>query len=236
MAKFSDYLEDALLNHVLRNVALASPASVWLGLHTADPTDAVATARANELFGLAYARQQLSFAAPVAGVAAIDADVTYPAAVGGAWGTLTHLSIWDSDQDIAEHTGTADETFNVQAGVNDALLIAIDGGADQPVTLTAGGARTAAQVANDITVALTGGSSEAAGTKVKIKTTAKGYQSTLEIKAVANDAYTLLGLTVATYRGTNGNFLFHGALTPNVVINENDIFKVLSGNLSVQLQ
>lgn len=236
MAKMSDYLENALLNHVLRNVALASPSSVWLGLHTADPTDAEATARANELFGLAYARQQLTFGAPAAGIASISADVTYPSALGGNWGTLTHLSIWDANQDVASHTGSADETFNVQAGVNDALLISVNGGADQPVTLTAGAARTAVQVAGDITVALTGATAEAAGTKVRIKTIAKGYQAYFEIKAVANDAYTLLGLTAAEYRGTNGNFLFHGALTPNVVINENDIFKILTGNLSVQLQ
>lgn len=236
MAKMSDYLENALLNHVLRNVAHTSPASVWLACHVADPTDDEAVARANEVFLNAYVRQQLTFAAASGGVCSISADVTFPAASGGNWGTLTHLSIWDAQQDVASHTGTVDETFNIQAGVNDALLIAINGGPDQPVTLTAGGTRSASQVANDITLALSDAVAEASGTKVRIKTSGKGYQATLQIKAVANDAYTTLGLTAATYRGTNGNMLFHGALAPNVVINDNDVFKILSGNLSVQLQ
>ena len=40
MSSFSDYTENAVLNHLFRNVALSSPAAVYLALYTVAPTDA----------------------------------------------------------------------------------------------------------------------------------------------------------------------------------------------------
>jgi hypothetical protein len=40
MAGKSDFLEAAILNHVFRSATLNKPSAVYVGLHTADPTDA----------------------------------------------------------------------------------------------------------------------------------------------------------------------------------------------------
>lgn len=88
----SDYLEAALLNHVLRASALASPAAVYVALYTTAPTDAGGGV---EVSGGAYARQAATFAAPVAGVTSNSATVAFPVATAG-WGTVTSFGIFDA--------------------------------------------------------------------------------------------------------------------------------------------
>lgn len=90
----SDYLEAALIGHVLRNVAYTSPTTVYLSLHTADPTDADV---AGELSGDGYARQACAFDAPGAtdGLTQNTAAEAFTAA-GGDWGTVTHIGIYDA--------------------------------------------------------------------------------------------------------------------------------------------
>lgn len=92
MADLSNYLENALINHVLRNTALTSPTTVYVALYTADPGDADA---GTEVSGGSYARQSVSFGAPADGVASNDADVTFPEATAN-WGTITHVGIRDA--------------------------------------------------------------------------------------------------------------------------------------------
>jgi hypothetical protein len=53
MAEMSNYLEDALINATLRNTSFTSPAVVYLGLYTSDPTDADT---GTEVSGNAYAQ------------------------------------------------------------------------------------------------------------------------------------------------------------------------------------
>jgi len=57
MAEFSNYLENKVLDHVLRNVSYSSPTTVYVGLYTSDPTDA---GSGTEVSGGSYARQALS--------------------------------------------------------------------------------------------------------------------------------------------------------------------------------
>ena len=92
MSEMSDYLENALLNHVLRNTAMTSPTTVYVALSTADPTDAGSGLA--EPSGNGYARTAVTFNAPSGGVCDNQA-VTFPAATG-AWGTLTHFAIMDA--------------------------------------------------------------------------------------------------------------------------------------------
>lgn len=40
MSQLSNYLENKLIDHVLRNTAYTPPATVYLALYTTDPTDA----------------------------------------------------------------------------------------------------------------------------------------------------------------------------------------------------
>ena len=102
MAEMSNYLEDALINATLRATTFTSPAAVYVGLHTADPTDA---GTGTEVSGGSYTRKAATFAAPSNGVSATSADVTFDQATG-SWGTITHIGIWDasSSGNLLYHT------------------------------------------------------------------------------------------------------------------------------------
>jgi len=92
MAEFSNYLENKVLDHVLRNTSYTSPTTVYVGLFTSDPTDA---GSGTECTGSAYARQSLSVTTASGGIVTSSADVTFPQATG-SWGTISHLGILDA--------------------------------------------------------------------------------------------------------------------------------------------
>ena len=92
MAEFSNYLENALINAVLRGTAYSSPSTVYVSLYTTDPTDADT---GTEVSGGSYARTAVTFGAPSNGVSTNSADVTFPTATAG-WGTVTHIGIHDA--------------------------------------------------------------------------------------------------------------------------------------------
>ena len=92
MAEFSNYLENALINAVLRNTSYTSPATVYVSLYTTDPTDADT---GTEVSGGSYARQAVTFGAPSNGVSTNSADVTFPTATA-SWGTVSHIGIHDA--------------------------------------------------------------------------------------------------------------------------------------------
>ena len=88
----SNYLEDALLNHVLRNVSFTSPTTVYLALFTVAPTDA---GGGTEVTGGSYARQAMTFGAPASGVVSNSGSVTFPLAAA-PWGTVVAIGIFDA--------------------------------------------------------------------------------------------------------------------------------------------
>ena len=92
MAEMSNYLENALINAVLRNTSYTSPAAVYLALYTSDPTDADA---GTEVSGNAYARQAITFGAPSNGVSTNTAAIEFPQATG-SWGTVAYVGIRDA--------------------------------------------------------------------------------------------------------------------------------------------
>ena len=63
MASMSDYLERKLLDHTLGTTEYTFPSTVYLSLHTADPTDVTATALSTEVVGGSYGRQIIEFVA-----------------------------------------------------------------------------------------------------------------------------------------------------------------------------
>lgn len=110
----TNYLEDALVNHVLRNIAMSSPATVYMGLHTADPTE---VGNVGEVSGGSYARQAVSFGAPSDGAVSNDADVVFPEATAN-WGTITHFTIWDAvSGGNCLYYGTLDQSKAVDTGI-----------------------------------------------------------------------------------------------------------------------
>jgi hypothetical protein len=92
MAEFSNYLENALINAVLRNTTYTSPATVYVSLYTTDPTDADS---GTEVSGGSYARTAVTMGAPSDGVSTNSADVTFPTCTV-SWGTVTHIGIHDA--------------------------------------------------------------------------------------------------------------------------------------------
>lgn len=92
MAGKSDFLENELLDHVLRNSAYTPPATVYAGLYTAAPTDA---GGGTEVSGNAYARTAITFAVASGGATSNSADVTFPTP-SGSWGTVTHFGVFDA--------------------------------------------------------------------------------------------------------------------------------------------
>lgn len=91
MAEMSNYLENKILDHVLKNTSYTSPTTVYLGLYTTDPTDA---GSGTEVSGGSYARQPISFATASSGSSASSADITFPQATA-SWGTVAYVGILD---------------------------------------------------------------------------------------------------------------------------------------------
>lgn len=102
MAAFSNYVEDALINHLLRGVALSSLSTTYISLHTGDPTDANVATELVAPAALNYARVTLAasaWSAPSNGVTSNTVDITF-ATAGSNWapsGTpLTHFGLYDA--------------------------------------------------------------------------------------------------------------------------------------------
>jgi hypothetical protein len=92
MAEMSNYLENAVINAVLRNTSYTSPTVVYVGLFTSNPTDA---GSGTEVSGGSYARVAVTFGAPSDGVSTNSAAVEFPQCTS-SWGTVTHIGIHDA--------------------------------------------------------------------------------------------------------------------------------------------
>ena len=88
----SNYLENALINATLRNTSYTSPATVYAGLFTSDPTDA---GSGTEVSGGSYARKAMTFGAPSNGASVNSSAVEFDQATAN-WGTITHFAIFDA--------------------------------------------------------------------------------------------------------------------------------------------
>jgi hypothetical protein len=90
----SNYLEDALLDHVLGGAEFAQPGTVYLGLFTAD-TGLETNNPSAEVSGGSYVRKAITFGAASTGQASNSATVTFDAATAN-WGTITHVAVMDA--------------------------------------------------------------------------------------------------------------------------------------------
>ena len=101
MSAKTNYLENALINHVLRNVAFTSPSATYIALFTAVADGEAGTV--TEVSGNGYARQLVNpnttqpfWTAPANGVTDNDGEILFPVATGGPWGTITHIGVYDA--------------------------------------------------------------------------------------------------------------------------------------------
>jgi hypothetical protein len=122
MAEMSNWLENALINATLRNTTYTSPATVYIGLYTSDPTDANT---GTEVSGGSYTRTAVTMGAPSNGVSTNTAAVEFPQA-SGSWGTVGWIGILDatSSGNLLYHT-PLDTSKTISSG--DIFKIAIGG-------------------------------------------------------------------------------------------------------------
>jgi len=92
MSEMSNYLENGLLNAVLRNTSYTSPATAFVGLYTSDPGEGNT---GTECTGSGYARKSATFGAPSNGVCTNSAAVEFDQATG-SWGTISHVGLLDA--------------------------------------------------------------------------------------------------------------------------------------------
>lgn len=92
MSQMSNYLENALVNHVFRNTAMSAPATVYVALFTSNPTD---NATGNEVAAGGYVRQAVTFGPPVDGSINNTGQINFPVATA-TYGAVSHSAIYDS--------------------------------------------------------------------------------------------------------------------------------------------
>lgn len=98
MSALSDYLENALINHIFRNTDFTRPANIYVALYTAAPGD---SGGGTEVSGGSYARVAIATGASSAwnaasgGATANTGVATFPTATAN-WGTVTHIGLLDA--------------------------------------------------------------------------------------------------------------------------------------------
>lgn len=95
MGSFSNYTEDALLNHLFGKGNYAPP-TIYVGLSTADPGDS--GAGLSEPTGNGYARVETTGADwnTAAGGLLDNGNMILLGPATGNWGTLTHFALFDA--------------------------------------------------------------------------------------------------------------------------------------------
>ena len=92
MSAMSDYLENKILDHVLRNTAYTSPTTVYIGLSTGSFGD---DNSGTELTGNNYSRVSIAFDAASSGTTDNTSNVEF-AAASGSWGSVGFYGLFDA--------------------------------------------------------------------------------------------------------------------------------------------
>lgn len=121
MSAATNFLENKVLDHVLgegvRNYT--SPAVLTVGLFSSNPGE---TGAGTEISGTSYARTGVTFGAASSGSATNSANVTFPTAGAGGWGSVTHAGVFDGSDMIfygaltVSKTVTEGDTFQINSG------------------------------------------------------------------------------------------------------------------------
>ena len=94
MGSLSDYVEDEVLDHVLKTGDWAQPTNLYVGLSTADPTDDASGIA--EPGGNGYARvQHNNWDAAASRATENTGTISFPEATG-TWGTIAYFFISDA--------------------------------------------------------------------------------------------------------------------------------------------
>ena len=88
----SNFLENKLLDHTLKNTAYTPAVTIYLALFTSDPGEALT---GTEVSGGAYARKSITFGTAVSGSSTNSADILFDIATAN-WGTISHVAVFDA--------------------------------------------------------------------------------------------------------------------------------------------
>lgn len=97
MTAFSNFLENELLDHVLKGASYTPPTDVFIALFTSAPSD---SGGGTEVSGGAYARFTVNdvankFKTAVAGATENNEEWAFAVATAN-WGTITHVGVFDA--------------------------------------------------------------------------------------------------------------------------------------------
>lgn len=92
MSQATDYLENALIDHVFGGSTYSAPSNIYLGLFTAIPGDDASGA---EVSAGNYARQEITFGSASNGASTSTNEITYTVS-GANYGTVTHFGLFDA--------------------------------------------------------------------------------------------------------------------------------------------
>jgi len=93
---FSDYWENAVLNHIFGKSVYTPPENIYVGFSTQDPLDD--DSGLAEPSGNGYARVSTSpsdWSEAAAGIITSVADITFPQP-SGSWGLISHVALFDA--------------------------------------------------------------------------------------------------------------------------------------------
>ena len=91
---FSTYVEEKLLDHLLKGDTFTQPSNIYLALFTADPG---LSGDVGEVSGNGYARKLHNSWTPADdGVKKNSGVCTFSPCVGASWGTITHFGLFDA--------------------------------------------------------------------------------------------------------------------------------------------
>lgn len=94
MSAASNYLENKVLDHVLRVASYTQPSGLWVALFTAS-TGLETNSPSAEVSGGSYGRTAVTMGAASNGSSTNSGTVTFTAATAN-WGTVTHVAIMDA--------------------------------------------------------------------------------------------------------------------------------------------
>ena len=93
----TNYAEEQMLIHIFHAVTTLTAITPYIGLHTANPTDAATGAEVTVAEYENYTRSAITFGVPAARLTSGGAVSGFPQAGGGSTGaTVTHYGVWDA--------------------------------------------------------------------------------------------------------------------------------------------
>lgn len=123
MGSKTNYLENALLDHVLRHVAYTSPTTIYVGLFTVAPGEDGGGTELSTI-GTGYIRKSSTFGSALDGYTSNINTLTFGPATT-SWGTIRAFGLFDSESDgyllyyttaAAEKTIETDDKIEIPVG------------------------------------------------------------------------------------------------------------------------